>query len=76
MALSALQLTHAPFSFGIQPISNRSHLPDLAIFLNPSENLSAIRECTASNVPTIGLVDTDTDPRIVTWAIPGNMEVS
>lgn len=27
-------------------------------------------------VPTIGIVDTDTDPRIVTYAIPANMEVS
>lgn len=47
----------------------------MAIFLNPSENLGAIRECTASRVPTIGIVDTDTDPRIVTYAIPANMEV-
>jgi small subunit ribosomal protein S2 len=42
--------------------------------LNPSENLGAIRECTARNVPTIGIVDSDSDPRIVTYAIPANME--
>jgi small subunit ribosomal protein S2 len=63
-------------SFGLGPIAANSHLPDVAIFLNPSENLGAIRECTASNVPTIGLVDTDCDPRVVTFAVPGNMEVS
>lgn len=51
-------------------------LPDLVIFLNPSENLGAIRECTSRNLPTVGIVDTDTDPRIVTYAIPANMEVS
>jgi small subunit ribosomal protein S2 len=44
------------------------------VVLNPSENLGAIRECTARNVPTIGIVDSDMDPRIVTYAIPANME--
>lgn len=57
-------------------MQNQAHLPDLAIFLNPSENLGAIRECTAKNIPTIGIVDSDTDPRIVTYPIPANMEVS
>lgn len=57
-------------------MTKKSHLPDIAIFLNPSENLGAIRECTAKNVPTVGIVDSDTDPRIVTYPIPANMEVS
>ena len=42
--------------------------------LNPSENIGAIRECTARNVPTVGIIDSDADPRIVTYAIPANME--
>lgn len=63
-------------SFGIEPIADKSYLPDLVVFLNPSENLGAIRECTSKNIPTVGIVDTDTDPRIVTYPIPANMEVS
>jgi ribosomal protein S2 len=63
-------------SFGIQPIKEGSYVPDLVIFLNPPENLSAIRECTSKNIPTVGIVDTDTDPRLVTYPIPANMEVS
>lgn len=51
-------------------------MPDLVIFLNPSECLSAIRECTLKNIPSVGVVDTDTDPRLVTYPIPANMEVS
>ncbi len=62
--------------FGLGPVLDKTYLPDLVIFLNPSENLGAIRECTSRNVPTIGIVDTDTDPRIVTYAIPANMDVS
>jgi small subunit ribosomal protein S2 len=50
-------------------------LPDIAIFLNPSENVGAIHECTARNIPTIGVIDSDTDPRLVTYPIPANMEV-
>lgn len=63
-------------SFGIEPIREGSYVPDLVIFLNPSECLSAIRECTLKNIPTVGVVDTDTDPRLVTYPIPANMEVS
>lgn len=63
-------------SFGVQPIREGSYVPDLVIFLNPPENLSAIRECTSKNIPTVGIVDTDTDPRLVTYPIPANMEVS
>lgn len=63
-------------SFGLGPMSSKSHLPDVAIFLNPSENLGAIRECTTKNIITVGIVDSDTDPRIVTYPIPANMEVS
>lgn len=56
-------------------MENKTLTPDLAIFLNPSENIGAIRECTAKNVPSVGIIDSDTDPRIVTYPIPANMEV-
>jgi len=63
-------------SFGVEPIREGSYVPDVVIFLNPSENLSAIRECTLKNIPTVGIVDSDIDPRLVTYPIPANMEVS
>ncbi|KAK8858823.1 hypothetical protein IAR55_003053 [Kwoniella newhampshirensis] len=67
-------LTNSETFFGIEPMLNKSFKPDLVIFLNPSENTAAIRECTARHIPTVGVVDTDTDPRIVTYPIPANME--
>ncbi|WVQ65324.1 uncharacterized protein L199_003500 [Kwoniella botswanensis] len=67
-------LTNSETFFGIEPMLNKSYKPDLVIFLNPSENTAAIRECTARHIPTVGIVDTDTDPRIVTYPIPANME--
>lgn len=69
-------LTNSMSVFGNRPIKSRSHLPDLVVILNPSENLGLIRECTKVNVPTVGIVDSNTDPRLVTYAIPANMEVS
>lgn len=46
--------------------------PDLLIVANPKENLYAIREATQQGIPTIGIIDSDVDPRLVTYAIPAN----
>ena len=46
--------------------------PDLLIVLNPRENRLALREATENQIPTIGIIDTDTDPRCVTYSIPAN----
>ncbi|KIJ69341.1 hypothetical protein HYDPIDRAFT_105935 [Hydnomerulius pinastri MD-312] len=48
--------------------------PDLVIFLNPIANMNAIRECAIQHVPTIGIVDSNVDPRIVMYPIPANDE--
>ncbi|KAH9842951.1 ribosomal protein S2 [Rhodofomes roseus] len=49
-------------------------IPDLVIFLNPIPNLYAIKDCSAHHVPTIALVDSNVDPRVVTYPIPANDE--
>ncbi|KAI1320032.1 37S ribosomal protein, mitochondrial [Mortierella claussenii] len=46
--------------------------PDLVIVLNPLENTIAIKEATRFNIPTIGITDTDVDPRTVSYPIPAN----
>jgi small subunit ribosomal protein S2 len=63
-------------SFGLEPLINKSYLPDLVVFLNPSEAAHGVRECTLRNVPTVGIIDSDTDPRMVTYPIPANAQVS
>lgn len=47
-------------------------VPDLVVVLNPLENRILIKECAAARVPTVGIIDSDADPRWVTYAIPGN----
>jgi small subunit ribosomal protein S2 len=49
-------------------------IPDCVVFLNPIPNLHAIRECAIENVPTIGVIDSNVDPRIVMYPIPANDE--
>ena len=47
-------------------------LPDLIIFLNVNENQLAIKEAEKLGIPTIGIVDSNTDCRGLTYSIPGN----
>lgn len=47
-------------------------LPDLVIFLSIGPSSTAIREAAACNIPSIGIVDSDSDPRLLTYIVPGN----
>lgn len=67
-------LTNRVHLFGADVASNLRVTPDLVIFLNPIPNLHAIRECAISHVPTIGIIDSNVDPRIVMYPIPANDE--
>ena len=46
--------------------------PDIIVFLNVKGNEVAVNEATSLGIPTIGIVDTDTDPESITYPIPGN----
>ena len=67
-------LTNKVHFFGPDVTRSERVVPDLVIFLNPIPNLHAIRECAIEHVPTIGIVDSNVDPRIVMYPIPGNDE--
>ena len=47
-------------------------LPDLAIFLSVPPSKTAIKEVAMCNIPSIGIVDTDCNPNLITYPIPGN----
>ena len=51
-------------------------LPDLVIFLSTHDNVfeehQAVVEAAKMNIPTVGIVDSSCDPRLVTYPIPGN----
>lgn len=67
-------LTNRYALFGVDVIKTKKVRPDCVVFLNPLNNLHAIRECAIEHIPTIGIVDSNADPRIVMYSIPANDE--
>ncbi|KFV56526.1 hypothetical protein N328_05277, partial [Gavia stellata] len=61
--------THIQFGSGVR-------LPDLLIFLSSLNNVFephvAIRDAAKMNIPTVGVVDTNCNPCLITYPIPGN----
>lgn len=67
-------LTNRVQFFGSKEVLEQRMTPDLMIFLNPLSNMNAIAECAIEHIPTIGIVDSNVDPRIVMYPIPANDE--
>uniref|UniRef100_A0A182MTG3 Small ribosomal subunit protein uS2m n=1 Tax=Anopheles culicifacies TaxID=139723 RepID=A0A182MTG3_9DIPT len=63
--------TNAKVQFGAV-----TRLPDLCIFLNTMNNVldmhTAVRDAAKMNIPTIGIVDTNCNPNLITYPVPGN----
>ncbi|KAM3825428.1 small ribosomal subunit protein uS2m [Vipera latastei] len=64
-------LTNAPIQYGAGV-----RLPDLLIFLNTFNNVFephlAIRDAAKMSIPTVAVVDTNGNPSLITYPIPGN----
>ncbi|THU99345.1 ribosomal protein S2 [Dendrothele bispora CBS 962.96] len=67
-------LTNKWQMFGHDIVRKERVVPDLVVVLNPIANMNAIRECALEHVPTIGIVDSNVDPRVVMYPIPANDE--
>ncbi|XP_040180033.1 28S ribosomal protein S2, mitochondrial [Rana temporaria] len=64
-------LTNANIQYG-----SGVRLPDLIIFLNTLNSVFeqhvAIRDAAKMNIPTAGIVDTNCNPSLITYPVPGN----
>ncbi|XP_004677892.1 PREDICTED: 28S ribosomal protein S2, mitochondrial, partial [Condylura cristata] len=64
-------LTNAPLLLG-----PGVRLPDLIVFLHTLNNVFephvAVRDAAKMNIPTVGVVDTDCNPCLITYPVPGN----
>lgn len=67
-------LTNKLLMFGANTLDTTKIIPDLVVILNPLANMNAIRECAIEHIPTIGIIDSNVDPRIVMYPIPANDE--
>ncbi|XP_063287684.1 small ribosomal subunit protein uS2m [Pelobates fuscus] len=64
-------LTNAPVQYG-----SGVRLPDLIVFLNTLNNVFeqhvAVRDAAKMNIPTVGIVDTNCNPSLITYPVPAN----
>ena len=55
-----------------QMLLGTQRLPDLVIFLSVPPSKTAVKEAVMCNIPSIGLVDSDCNPNLITYPVPGN----
>ena len=53
-------------------LNDRQLKPDIVIILDMAHNSIALKEAQIANVPVIAICDTDCDPNLATYPIPGN----
>src|SRR5260221_9229132 len=53
-------------------IRDMNRLPDAIIVVDPKREHIAVKEAQRMSIPTIALIDTDSDPDLVDLPIPGN----
>nr|QJD20922.1 ribosomal protein S2 [Trifolium alexandrinum] len=64
------QLSHLERYLG--GIKYMTRLPDIVIILDQQEEYTALRECITLGIPTISLIDTNSDPDLANFSIPAN----
>jgi small subunit ribosomal protein S2 len=53
-------------------VENMTNLPDAMFVIDPNAEVIAVREARRMGVPVVAIVDTNCDPDLVDWVIPGN----
>lgn len=53
-------------------IKYMTRLPDIVIILDQQEEYTALRECITLGIPTISLIDTNSNPDLADFSIPAN----
>jgi small subunit ribosomal protein S2 len=47
-------------------------LPECLVIIDPSKEHNAVREANKMGIATVALIDTDSDPDVISLPIPGN----
>jgi small subunit ribosomal protein S2 len=53
-------------------VENMATPPDLMFVIDPNAEVIAVREARRMGIPVVAIVDTNCDPDLVDWVIPGN----
>lgn len=58
--------------FNIGGIRNMRSLPDILYVIDPNKEIIAVREAIKLNIPIVAITDTNCDPDLIDFVIPGN----
>jgi small subunit ribosomal protein S2 len=58
--------------FNIGGIRNMRNLPDILYVIDPNKEIIAVREAIKLNIPIVAITDTNCDPDLIDFVIPGN----
>ncbi|HEV2421756.1 MAG TPA: 30S ribosomal protein S2 [Candidatus Acidoferrales bacterium] len=64
------ELKHLQQNF--EGVENMTALPELMFVIDPNAEVNAVKEARRMGVPVVAIVDTNCDPDLVDWVIPGN----
>lgn len=53
-------------------LENMTQLPGVVIIIGQPEEIHAVRECRQLGIPTVTILDSNCDPTLADWFIPGN----
>lgn len=53
-------------------VRNMDRLPDIVYVVDPHKEEIAVREANRLRIPVVAIVDTNCDPDVIDWVIPGN----
>jgi len=53
-------------------VENMTTTPDVMFVIDPNAEVIAVREARRMGIPVVAIVDTNCDPSLVDWVIPGN----
>ena len=59
-------------NLNLRGIRNMRRLPQLMIVVDPNEEIIAVKEAKKLGIPVLGIVDTNSDPDLVDYVVPGN----
>jgi len=69
---SALAREYRKMYRNLNGIRTMNRLPDCVVVVDPKKEKNAIREARKLGITTVALIDTDCDPDVVDYKIPGN----
>lgn len=67
-----LRREHDKLKHNLGGLREMSHIPDIAIVVDPKREGTAVAECRKLNIPIIAILDTNCDPNIADIPIPAN----